>query len=491
MKKWIGFACAVLLAGVLVFAGALFLKSRKEETGGTQTLIYYTIGKEDEDLEKVNGVLNKKLEKEYGISVDYRKMDWNVYGDRLTDFINLHEPMDIAFAAGTNQGNYVENARKGAWYPLDDFLKGEGAALYEAVPEILWESAKVDGHIYGVPTSKELAVPEQWMYAAELVDKYEIDIDQIQSLEDLEPYFARIRANEPEYTVMELNKFSNNFFAMEGYEYLLDYGIPLMVNSMDEEVKVVNILETELGERTLKTLRRYYLAGYINKDAPIRDSEVLQKGEKVFWRQASGGPYSEVGWSEERGYKVYARMMTSPVINNVSVQGAYMCVSSNSDHPEESMKFLEAVNTDKEVRNILQYGIQGDHYRLDNQGQAVILKDTYTGARHTQGNYFLLYSQDGEPEDIWDKYREMNESAVASEVLNFKPDLSELGEEIEAVRLVTDQYYPAVMTGSVDIKKYLPEYKKALKKAGIEKIRKELQKQLSQWKANENTQERE
>ena len=41
------------------------------------------------------------------------------------------------------------------------------------------------------------------------------------------------------------------------------------------------------------------------------------------------------------------------------------------------------------------------------------------------------------------------------------------------------------MTGSVDVDEYLPMYRKELKDAGIEKIRKELQRQLRQWKKNE------
>ena len=388
-------------------------------------------------------------------------------------------------SSSVQQGNYIENAKKGVWYPLDDFLEGEGKELYEAIPEILWEGAKVNGHIYGVPTSKELAAAEQWMYAKELVDKYGIDIESIKSIEDLEPIFAVIKKNEPEYTVMELNQYSNNFFAADGYEYILDYQIPLMVNTEDESVELVNIMETELGERVLETLRRYYLAGYINQDAPIRESQTLQKGEKVFWRQASGGPYAQLDWSMQRGYEVVANMVGPSVITTGSLQGAYMCVASSSENPELACRFLEAVNTDPDVRNMLNFGVEGEHYSLDENGQAVIKKDTYAGVTYTQGNYFLLYTREDQPEDLWEKYREFNESAIPSQVLFFEADLSGIEDEIEAVRKVSERYYPALMTGSVDVKKYLPEYREELRKAGIDIIREELQSQLREWKDHE------
>lgn len=490
MKKWILAASGTLLVAAIAAAGAFFYLRRDAKTTGEETLVYYTIGKEDEDLEKVNESLNQLLSKRYGFKVDYRKVDWNIYGDQITDAINLNKEMDVVFASSVQQGNYKENAKKGVWYPLDDFLAGEGKELYEAIPEILWEGAKVNGHIYGVPTSKELAAAEQWMYAKELVDKYDIDIDSLNRIEDLEPVFALIKKNEPEYTVMELNQYSNNFFAADGYEYILDYQIPLMVNAEDENVELVNILETELGEQVLETLRRYYLAGYINQDAPIRESQTLQKGEKVFWRQASGGPYAQLDWSLQRGYEVVASMIGPSIITTGSLNGAYMCVSSSSDNPELACRFLEAVNTDKDVRNMLNYGIEGEHYSLNEDGQVVLKKDTYSGIAYTQGNYFLLYTREDQPKDLWEQFQKFNESAIPSQVLLFEPDLSSIEDEIEAVRKVSERYYPALMTGSVDVKKYLPEYKKELKQAGIDIIKEELQRQLREWKDHEGDSEK-
>ena len=484
MKKYLIAAGGILLAAAVVAAvGGKYMRqeSVKEEK---ESLIYYTIGKADEDLQMVNDSLNEILSEKYGFTIDYRKLDWNIYGDKIMDAVNLHEDFDVAFASSVQQGDYVGNARSGAWYPLDNFLAGEGKELYDSIPEVLWEGARIDGHIYGVPTSKELAVVNQWMYPKELIEKYEIDLDRITCLEDLEPVFAMIKEKEPEYTVMELNQYSH-FFEVYGYEYLLDYQIPLMVKSDDENVELVNILETECGEQTLRTLRKYYLAEYINQDAPIREGQTLQKGEKVFLRQAQGGPYAEVEWSNQRGYEVVGKVMTPVVVNTESVRGAYMCVSSSSDHPEEACRFLQAVNTDSEVRNMLQYGIEGEHYTLNQEGQVIIQKDTYAGVTYTQGNYFLLNTRVGQPVNLWDQYKKFNDSAVPSPTLCFEMDLSGIEEEIQAVRKVSEKFYPALMTGSVDVDEYLPMYRKELRDAGIETIRKELQRQLRQWKKDE------
>lgn len=476
-------AVALLVSFSAIFMNQYY-REEKWKKKDENPLVYYTIGKEDEDIEAVNEALNRLLLDKYDLEIEYHKLDWNIYGDKITDYLNLNEDIDIVFASSVQQGDYVGGAENGAWYPLDDFLKGKGKKLYEAIPEILWEGAKINGHIYGVPTSKELAAVNQWMYAKELVDKYRIDIDQIHTLEDLEPVLALLKQNEPDYTLLELNQYTG-FFGVYGYEYLLDYQIPLMLDVEDEDVQIVNILEIEQGRQILKTLRKYYLCGYINKDAPIREIQTLQKGEKVFLRQAQGGPYAEIEWSAQRGYEVLARMMTPVIVNTESLRGAYMCIPVSSDQPEKACRFLEALNTDREVRNMMQYGIEGEHYQLDEKGRVEILKDTYAGVAYTQGNYFILNTRTDQPEDIWEKYQEFNDSAVPSNILYFEPDLSGLEDEIAQVRKVSEKYYPALMTGSVNVEEYLPLYCEELRTAGIEKIREELQNQLNRWKKNE------
>ncbi|MDG0811548.1 hypothetical protein [Cohnella rhizosphaerae] len=167
----------------------------------------------------------------------------------------------------------------GAWLKLDEALSGPGREMYEAIDPVLWEGVRMeDGGIYGVPTNKELAVRMQWMYPESLVRKYGIDIARYDTLESLAPLLEMISDKEPGYQPMELDKDSQNFFALDGYEYITDKPLPLMVRSLEPEAPVVGIFETKEARRVLDTLRSYYLKGYINEDAALREGQNLKRG---------------------------------------------------------------------------------------------------------------------------------------------------------------------------------------------------------------------
>lgn len=493
-------ACkAVPLLCVLLLFCASASYSRKTDSSAAQslqsdsststhepvTLQYYTIGSPDPDLQLVNVALNNLLEKKIGIRVAYHKIDWSNYGEYMQRMINSGSTFDIAFASSTDQGDFVDNARKGTWLQLDPYLQKEGAGMYRTIDPLLWEGVRIDGKTFGVPTNKEIATPLWWGYPKELIDKYQIDISQYKTLSSLEPLLQMIQQKEPGYLPLELDKKSTNFFAQEHFEYIVGSNIPLMAQSDDPSLKIVNIFNTTYGKQILSTLHRYYEAGYINRDAALRDSSSLDK-EKVFCFVASAGPYPESSWSKLRGYPVVAQQFTDSIVTTESVRGGIMVVNADTAHPQESVRFLNLINTDADVRNLLNYGIEGRHYTLTPSGQVSIISDRYTGVSYTQGNWFILRTTVDDPPDKWDLYRQFNSAAVQSKLLGFTPDTRDAGVSalITAVSRVNDKYFPALMTGTVDPETVLPMFLKELKDAGIDKLQSILQEQVNIWETS-------
>lgn len=465
----------------------------------TVNLIYYTIGDPDKDLKMVNDKVNEITAKKIGVTVTYIKLGWQEYEERLNTIVSTGTPFDIAFAP-----EYAAYAQRGSWLRLDSYLNGAGKEMYDAIDPIFWEGVRMeDGGIYGVPTNKELAVRQQWMYPEEIVNKYGIDITRYSTLESLESLFQMIKVSEPLYIPMGLDKDPPNFFALDGYEYVLDKTLPLMIRSQEPDSTVVNIYETEEARQALELLRRYYLKGYINEDAAVRESQALKRGELTFWTAAAGGPLAENSWSKDRGYKVSAHSVTPPLITTQSVRGGVMAVNADTKHPEACVKFLNLLNTDPEVRNLFNFGIEGIHYTLDHKGQVELKRPVdnqgdpiagarpdYEGVQYTQGNWFILKTLGGEfpdPLNKWDLFRASNAEDMKSGLLGFTPDVSHMPIQLQNIKMVWQKYYSSLMTGSVDIEKELPKFNQELYQAGIDEVRIEVQKQLEEWRTAFNS----
>lgn len=450
-------------------------------------LVYYTIGTPDPDLAQVESAINEVLREKINVTIDYRKINWNEYGSRLTTMINSNADFDIAFAASSDQGDYVGNAKKGAWLPLDDYLQGIAQETYEAINPLFWEGVKIDGTIYGIPTNKEIAVPLHFSYAQSLVNKYDIDISAYQTLESLEPLFELIHEKEPDYITFDVNASASNYFAIDGYEYLISSDIPLMVRSSDPNVQIVNIFATPYCQSILNQLHNYYQKGYINEDAPLKEAEGFEEGVKAFFRIAEGGPYSATTWSNDRKYSVVSHQVSDSVVTTESTRGSLMVVNAKTQHPEACLRFLNCLNTDPEVRNLFNYGIEGQHYALNDNGQVHKLNNSYAGVQYTQGNWFILKTQVGEPLDKWEQFELFNSNARYSEALGFTPDTSEYTELLSSIRTVNNKYYPCLMTGCVDAEVFLPRFLEELEQAGLSILQQEMQRQLNEWKKQNDT----
>lgn len=442
------------------------------------TLVYYTIGEPDADLAMVNEALNELLLERYGFRVDYRKIGWNDYADALTAKLRTGEQFDVAF---TWTENYVRNAQAGYLMDLTEYLAEEGKELYDVVDPRFWQGVTIQGKIWGVPTNKELAVPLQFLFSRELVEKYQLDVSRYTTLESLEPLLEQISQAEPDCIPLFFDTSRLNLMNLGGYTYITSETVPLVVKNDDPTCTIQNLFETDYAGQILGLLHRYYQAGYINADAPLRTAMSRFPDEQVFCRISSGGPDSEASFSTDFGYPIVAVQASQAIVTSDATQGGIMAVSATSRHPEEALTFLTAVNTDPDVRNLLKYGIEGVHYTLTEEDQVQIRSDTYRGIPYTQGNWFILKTCVGEAPDKWEQYRQFNEAAVSSPLLGFNPDYSRCESAYTAVAQVYDKYYLALMTGSVDPEAYLQQVEEDLRKAGIDELRQTIQSQVDAW----------
>lgn len=477
LKKLMALATSAVLASSVLAGCGSTGASEKAEDGKPVNLVWYTIGGEPKDLSMVLEKANEYLEEKINATIDMKFVDYGDFSQKMSVIINSGEPYDLTFTCSW-ANDYLGNSRKGAFLELDEYLDTTGKDMKEAIDERFWDGAKIDGKTYAVPNQKEIGVAPMWVFTKEYVEKYNIPYENLHTLEDLEPWLKVIKENEPDVVPLYITK---GFSAPAYFDQLVD---PVGVEFDDTSLKVKNMFETDKMKSTLETLRKYYEAGYINADSATAQDD---KSVKRLVTKADGQPYAEVIWSKDLKYDVVASPIMDTQITNNSTTGSMIAVSKTSKNPEKAVEFLNLLNTDSYLRNLLNYGIEDVHYKKvgDNQIKLTDKSADYSVGYYTLGNLFLTYVLDNEPTTKWEEFAAFNDASKTSPALGFKFNTDKVSTELAAINNVLEEFKSTIYSGSVNVDEYLDKLNKKLKEQGIDRVMEEMQTQMDAW-AKEN-----
>ncbi|MDR9746228.1 ABC transporter substrate-binding protein [Paenibacillus taichungensis] len=448
-----------------------------EGSGEVPTLVWWTIGGQvpanfDKAIEKINEYTAEKI----GVKIDLRVASWGDWDTKINTIVNSGEAFDIMF---TNNGKYSQQVNMGAFTDITDLVPNTVPDLHSYIPELVWDGTKVDGKIYAVPTYKDSSLTQYWVFDDALVQKYNIDLGSIKTLQDLDKPFRDIKAGEGKgFYPLSLTQGEgiNGFF--NDYDDMTLGFQPIGVKAEDESRTVVSVLEQPDIQEKLKLMHQWYKDGIINPDAPTK---IEADPYRPFF-SAQAFPGAEVNWQISAGIDKYDMVqILGPIYTTSTIQGSMNAISANSKYKEEALKYLELVNTDSKLRNMLAYGEEGVDFDYVNDNTVERKTDSWPLAAYTQGTFFNMAVTKGAPEDQWDQVRKLNEAATSSSILGFALDISELGTEVANVKAVWNKYNYELITGASDPEQKIPQIVEELKKAGLDKIMEAAQEQINAY----------
>ena len=236
-----------------------------------------------------------------------------------------------------------------------------------------------------------------------------------------------------------------------------------------------------------KTMHRWYQKGFMRPEIATLTSNDGAQGFMVIQQEL---PYlvDQRNATDKNGYKWAVTSISKPQMTTGAVRGAMVALGRNSKHPEKAMEFLNILNTDKYLRNLVAYGIEGKHWIAVGEdfyaipeGFKTLQETGYSSYVYTQGNKYLTRMVEGTPDDIYDKYREFDENAWRSPALGFSFDPMPVKAEYTAVMNAYNEYMPALLTGTADPETTLPKALEKLEASGLSKLLAEMQKQYDEW----------
>jgi putative aldouronate transport system substrate-binding protein len=453
------------------------------------SLMYPGTTQPDEAL--VEEAMNKILKEKINATIDLQAIDWGAWNDKMNLMFASGEKADLVFTASWN--GHVDNVTKGAFVELDEMLEKYGQNILESENPALLQGARVKGKLYAIPTNKEIAASWGVLVRKDLAEKYKMDFANVKSLADLEPFLKTIKDNEPDMTPLFQSSTQTLVGYVSGYDMLGDPAVPGAIKFGSTDPTLVNWIKEPSLLENLKLLRSWYMNGYINEDAPtskLQANETARTGKVFMWPE-SLKPGKDKEMEGTIGFPLMQVEIVPPYVTTGDTTNSMIGIARNSKDPERAMMVLNLLHSDKELLNLLDWGIEGTHY-VKVSDNMIKLPDGVDPAKRTFnhgsqwmfGNQFLSYLWENESPDKWEQFRAFNDSAEPSLALGFTFDPSKVKSELAVLNNIRTEFTAALETGSVDPEEVLARYIEKQEEAGVAKVLAEKQKQFDEYLAS-------
>ncbi len=488
MKKRI---LSLLLAAVCAMSVA---SCGKPASNGEEipTLKYYVPNDPQKDVALIEEKLNELTVAKIGAKVELEFIDWSAWKEKTNLMLASNEEFDVMSGYTMKLADLVKN---GSALGLSALLETEAKELKNLLDDYYWKAASYDGEIYVVPNQQIVAANDAIAVRKDLAEKYNFDVNSVETIMDLEPFWKQIRDNEPELYPFRMK--GARFFITDAVE---KYGITDAYTGFASTVGNVSISWEDYKLRTLyedigmkagaKLAYECAKEGYFRKDlSSVSDDSA----DYAVGRYASTTDWYKPGIEAEiknaTGYDYIVKLISDISVKEATPLSTTTFINANTKNPEKSIKFVELLNTDKEVYNLLCFGIEGTHYTWVDDEHIQCNPDGgyFPNASWAFGNQFNAHPQVGQEADVWEQTKKMNDEATKSPFMGANFTTEDVTLELAQVNKIKDLYVSARMDkGIADPDTYWEDYTQELKKAGMDTIRDNVQKQVDEFLAKKN-----
>lgn len=469
------------------------------------TLDIYWVGNGDNEAVRagVEEAVNAYIEPLIGAKVSYHIIGWGDWNDKAINALQSGEKMDLIFTADW-EGYGIEVAG-GLLQPLDELLEEYGQGIKETLPQTFLDGVRVNGVLYGIPTNKELCVPEGFIVnktaAAEIGWDVVADDPSIKTTADLEPWLAKYKelhpdkypylmdgqagrwADEPwcpDWAGMDTNSVAMKMAKQENGEF-------------DETV--YSIFETPEQAEHIRLMYKWGQAGYISPDAALTSFDyngTFGRGDFLVFAQPLKGNgikaaemYAANATAE---FECVEITMQPKYVVTTHAGGSMFGIPVTSKNPAKAMQYINLMHSDATLVNLMLFGAEGVNYTKVNDQQVELTDQNWYGVHGgawTVGNtklQYVLTSEDPAKNEMLQSYAD---DAIATASLGFRFVKDNVADQIAAVDAVIKEYAQPMMCGQVDPDgpQGLETLKAELEAAGMPDIIAEVNAQYEAWKA--------
>lgn len=420
----------------------------------------------------VNAITEEKINATINIEV----IPLGEFNDKMGMKYVGGEEFDVVFTGAWN--NYANAVGQGAYTELTrEMLETYAADTLAVLNEDSWNALTIDGKIYGVPLQQIWVRQTAIRFNTEKATAYNFDYTKVKDFADIEPYLAALKNAGEEFIFYAPRGITNSLYL--GYDLINGAGAV----DYDAATPVVeNIYASKAFADYAKLMKKWSDAGYIHPEI-MTDMDTKMFAIDVNPAHKPGGDASE---SVNRGYTVAGVPVGGTALTTSGIVATNLAVGATSKNPERALAFINLLNTDADLLNLLCHGIEGTDWKFVDEENKVIEKfGTYPG-NHSflVGNVFNEYYVNASMVGTWEETAEMNGTAPGSCLLGFTFNTEPVSTEVANINAVISEKVGVICVGQVDdVDAAIADLNAALEAAGLSTVLAEMQSQIDAWLA--------
>ncbi|MCD9025585.1 extracellular solute-binding protein [Cohnella sp. NL03-T5] len=459
---------------------------REEEA----TLKFYFLGVKKSATDEVwQAVSDYVKRKGLNVRFDVQFVPVGEYQNKLLVMAAAGDKWDMNFDA--DWLGYTQMAANGAYLPLNRLLPEYAPNLYRKYREQRsLAAATVNGGITGLPWTIKMNSRLYAQWRSDLTKKAGIDPapGSIRTIEDLDAFLHALKKAYPDAKLSRTIP-RDIYKLRDEWVDLGFHGTGFYLN--DPQIRIQAVEQQPFYLEAAIMARKWYVDGILNKDIMVdkEDGAALwRNGNMLFTAQTHEWVHANQGFSDPAFEQESSLLYPHKKAVNRSPLGNVAAISRNSEHPERVLRFLDMLETDRALYDLVQYGIEGKTYIRN--GDAVDypegLSTTTSNYMEWGGRWALWKPQFIRPDATYGPDFWIKEADFAAETFNVDSPLDGLMISEDRIRselelrdrLIAEWATPIELGNVQDPEKAVAEYIQKQKNSGLDAILAEAQKQI-------------
>lgn len=321
--------------------------------------------------------------------------------------------MDIVLITGESM--LKEYAGNGYLKSLNDALTNTYKVISTYIYNDILENAKINGEWFAIPNNQMIGEYTYLMVNKELADKYYYS-----------DYFdgstpVSFGVNTPIAKFIEIIAEQEDTSVVAPMYGMADFPLVRYWNTTTGAQSVLSTIystaSVQYGPSFAPTVTSLFSDGSYKSFMELmfhcKESGYFMTTQETFGVGVMDGNYSLYQQYSDDYYMI---PLAYPRLEDTDVFGSMFAITEYTVSETRAMEIIKELTCRSELRNVLQYGVEGTHYTLNDDGSLRRLNHDYMMNIAYTGNVMMAYPEEGMPVDLWEAAKKQNLQALLSGV---------------------------------------------------------------------------